>query len=713
MDGTSGSWSACTADDGAFDEASEAFTCAVSSALSDGSHTIYVRATDSNGNTTSDANATTDTFTIDTSAPTVVLTAISPDPGIDTTPTISGTASDTGGTISTAEFQVDGTGGSWSACTADDGMFDEANEAFNCTVSSALSDGSHTIYVRSTDDSSNVSISASDTFVVDTTAPTSISLDGPGDYSYTNSERPVFKWQTTTDVTSNITKYRLDVDNGASGSFTIDGISPSRSEDLDVPKYRVNYSSDNSNNYISVVTKSTLEWNSNENEGKVKEGRRSFKVTANDSAGNTREETRTFFLDRSGPVLEINSINDTPFSANLATIDTTPTVFGKITDQLSGDSTASTAPENYIASGPELVEVRIERKGIFGLYKLYTLSNININEIYWEVDGAKVDDNTKNKSSKYTNFAFTPSQALPLGVYKITINPKDKAGNWGSSKIFNLTIGTLEELITKEEEAPEIIVKEKEEIKKEAKEKLEIVRETKPDRPSFLGKSITGIASTARDVYWRVVYMIKTAAGVGVRLWQSYYQGNIAIVKKVNIMTKDKKALNFVKGTYDKTAKKAPGVIGDSMLAMEKRGLVLSNTLNNAQRFLAQKVTQAKEEVGETTYGLKVRLAVTYSIWFDKEPTRIFEVKVAEVGTDYAIITWKTNHYATSKVNYGDTYDYGKTVASDKKVKEHSIKITELEPGKEYFYEAMSQNKNYVFDARHEFTTLAEIELEN
>jgi hypothetical protein len=33
------------------------------------------------------------------------------------------------------------------------------------------------------------------------------------------------------------------------------------------------------------------------------------------------------------------------------------------------------------------------------------------------------------------------------------------------------------------------------------------------------------------------------------------------------------------------------------------------------------------------------------------------------------------------------------------------MKITGLEPGKTYYYEVMSQNKNYVFDARHEFKT--------
>jgi len=147
MDSTAGSWTACTATDGAFDEASEAFTCAATTALSDGSHTIYVRATDSLSNTTTGGSETTDVFTIDTVSSSLSLTAITPDPGTDTTPTLTGTATDATSTISAVQFQMDSTSGSWSSCTADDGSFNEASEAFTCTVTTALSDGSHTIYM--------------------------------------------------------------------------------------------------------------------------------------------------------------------------------------------------------------------------------------------------------------------------------------------------------------------------------------------------------------------------------------------------------------------------------------------------------------------------------------------------------------------------------------------------------------------------------------
>jgi hypothetical protein len=111
----------------------------------------------------STANSGEIAFKIGTDAPGISLTAISPDPTTDTTPAIAGTAIDTTGTVSSVEFQVDATAGSWSACVADDGTFDEATETFTCTISSALDDGDHTIYVRATDNASNTTTAGSET----------------------------------------------------------------------------------------------------------------------------------------------------------------------------------------------------------------------------------------------------------------------------------------------------------------------------------------------------------------------------------------------------------------------------------------------------------------------------------------------------------------------------------------------------------------------
>jgi len=63
MDSTTGSWTACSANDGTFNGQSEPFTCTPAT-LSDGTHTMYVRATDTNGNTTT-SNYPYATFVVD------------------------------------------------------------------------------------------------------------------------------------------------------------------------------------------------------------------------------------------------------------------------------------------------------------------------------------------------------------------------------------------------------------------------------------------------------------------------------------------------------------------------------------------------------------------------------------------------------------------------------------------------------------------------
>ena len=164
----SGSWTAATASDGAFDETSEDYTF-TTSALSSGAHTVYVRATDAANNTTAEANYATDSFTVDTTAPSVTIVALSPDPTYDSTPTFTGTATDSLSNISSVEYKVDT--GSWSAATASDGAFDETTEDYTFTTS-ALSAGTHTVYVRATDAAGNTTAEANyatDSFTVQVT----------------------------------------------------------------------------------------------------------------------------------------------------------------------------------------------------------------------------------------------------------------------------------------------------------------------------------------------------------------------------------------------------------------------------------------------------------------------------------------------------------------------------------------------------------------
>jgi len=117
----------------------------------------------------------------DITPPSVTITPLSPDPTEDTTPTFTGTATDTQSNISSVEYKVDS--GSWVAATASDGAFDSLSEGYTFTTST-LSTGEHTVYVRATDAASSPNTTleadyATDTFTVE--PPAVVPGDANGD----------------------------------------------------------------------------------------------------------------------------------------------------------------------------------------------------------------------------------------------------------------------------------------------------------------------------------------------------------------------------------------------------------------------------------------------------------------------------------------------------------------------------------------------------
>lgn len=102
----------------------------------------------------------------DTTPPSVTITALTPDPTNDNTPTFTGTATDASSNISSVEYKVDD--GSWTAATASDVAFDSLSENYTFTTSE-LSDAAHTVYVRATDSATNTTAEAdyaSDSFTL-------------------------------------------------------------------------------------------------------------------------------------------------------------------------------------------------------------------------------------------------------------------------------------------------------------------------------------------------------------------------------------------------------------------------------------------------------------------------------------------------------------------------------------------------------------------
>jgi len=178
----------------------------------------------------------------DTTAPSVLITALTPDPTSDNTPTFTGTATDTLTNVSSVEYKVDS--GSWAAATASDGTFDSLSEGYTFTAA-ALADGAHTVYVRATDAATNTTAEAdyaSDSFTVDTGAP-SVSSTSPvaGATNIT----------VGTVITATFSE-AMDSSTITIGSFTLDSVSGSVSYDSGT--YTATFTPDASLSYSTTYT---------------------------------------------------------------------------------------------------------------------------------------------------------------------------------------------------------------------------------------------------------------------------------------------------------------------------------------------------------------------------------------------------------------------------------------------------------------------------
>lgn len=582
-------------------------------------------------------------LTADSAAPSVSITPVSPNPTSDNTPTIIGTATDDQGTISAVEFQMDSTAGSWTSCSADDGGFDEVSETFTCQISAALSNASHIIYVRSTDSynhTTTVGSESSATFTVDTSlanGPDAPELSSPNNNDYTSSDRPIFRWK----AADNLSSYRFEIDNGDKDDFGISDIPTSRTSDLETNTYIVHYENfndtDSTNNFISIQTKSSSDWGSDHNDGKIKEGKRTWKVLAVDGNGKTTTSSRDIFVDFTKPGTELTQINNVPITNNsVSTTSKTPTLYGTIIDTLATGN----------SSGPKSVEIKIEKKNTNGTYTLNSLANISPNEMYWTSDKSKIQDNTEQKSDKYSPFEFTPTAPLPTGEYKITITGKDTAGN-SNEKVVTLTVGSFSQVAT-------------------------------PAQQKIADKEINNVIPEAPNE-------LKNAI-----------KDQLVVTKPVEQPQapeqKEQKPGSFTK------LSQFLGNVGDYFGGVFTQG---------GQAFSAG-IEHPKQFANRVGGWLSYTITSFGEIVLDGSPTQISDVKVEQSTTTTAIITWKTNHLANSKVNFGVTKDYGQDVQSSEKVHDHRLEITGLKPGVTYHYEVMSQNKNYVYDADHEFVTPAQ-----
>lgn len=513
----------------------------------------------------------------------------------------------------------------------------------------------------------------------DSDPPLPFNLINPGSLHYTNNDRPGYIWNKTTDADSEIAYYNVEIDNGDTGDLVFNQVPANAASSVhETDTYIANYTSTT----ISLYTKSSGVWSAEQNDGKLKEGKRNWKVKAVDSNGNERSESHDFFLDRTSPTLSNLYVNSSPVATNMATLDRTPTISAKLTDTLAGEPDA-----NKTAAGPKSIGISLEKRVYGDIYDVVSISNVNITDSYWENNNEKITDNTQNLSNKYANITYNFPNELSNGVYRITLTGVDNASNTSSSTTFYLTITssfstvatpisipTSPPLTT--EPAPTSLPEPTEApISIDEEEVIEIA----PDiEDNIVQESTFQLFKYLSSIYWKIVGIGKIGVNYIAGLWNGY----VDFANNFN----DTLYAYLINGA------KSTGQIGKGFLAL----------LDRIEGFMQPIANSAVQ----FAYNQQIKIASVAQILFDKEPTIITTVTIKEVGADYAVIYWETNHYTTNnKVNYGQSLSYGEHIISQERSKEHEFRIEGLEENKTYFFEVMSQGKNYTYDAHYEFTT--------
>jgi tripartite motif-containing protein 71 len=427
-------------------------------------------------------------FSYDQEAPSLSLTTPS-SPGNDSTPDILGTATDTLTSITSIEYQIDGTSGSWSSCTASDGTLDETGEKFTCSVSSALSDGTHTVYVRATDSKTNTTTdanAATATFTTDTTNPASFSLISPLDYTK-DEVKPSLSFKKSSDATAGLSSYTVTLDDGKNKSYSTTGIPSAGNGSAsyvwkDDSEVKIEFlhedDSDSANDEIRVYFKGL-------DSSELTEGKHSWQVIAYDSAGNSTSKSQDFYLDKTLPsfselaIADVSSVSDDGVY-NLDSTNRTPSFLSKASDSYQGsektNDNGTKDTFDKVCSGPEVVTLSLKRlkdgENPDGDNPQYT---DHLSQDYSLTD---IQDDSDNE--KYAKFFITTPYPLVDGYYQVNLSLKDKAGNTYDHSPFYLSLnysspakaseakqGQLETEIIEEERIPAETEAEKEKVKEE------------------------------------------------------------------------------------------------------------------------------------------------------------------------------------------------------------------------------------------------------
>jgi hypothetical protein len=711
MDATDGSWTACTADDGTFDEAGEAFTCTPTT-QTDGAHTMYVRATDVHDNTTLSGSESSDAFTIDTGAPSISLTALSPDPNSDNTPSVTGTATETYGTIANVQYQMDGTGGAWTACVADDGTFDEASETFTCTPTT-LADGVHTMYVRATDSTENTTAGGSeesDAFTIDASGPTgSVQIDDDATYT---TDLDVTLTIGATDATTSVTHMMISEDSNFSGVSwetyaTTKGIVLSAGDGTKTVyiKFKDTPGNQSSTYSDSIILDTTLPiaFDLNRPEANIytSDSRPNFSwdVSSDTTAHLAKYTFEADFEDGTGFFIDSIPVSGTSdyetskyvvkFGVNTMQIRTRPSnnwgqnendgllKEGKVTWKVTAVDNAGFQLEKtrrlyFDESAPKLKNITHD-KTVSGTIT----DNLKIESVQMKVYEKHKNlgittsqtllvtrsETFKDESRPYSrDFELELPELNAANEYLVKLTGYDKAGNESETVELLIESQRVQPVLTAPIRAQEVslpVIEEK-------------VEEAQKDTGQEIKVQVQEVVETAN----------KAAGSPLTRL--KIFLANVKISLQTLTATIQANKPNLAVGL-------------ENILAYVKTKTLETHKVPSLQLVhISQSFTQK----------IRVRAATAYAVLFDPNPTVISNVKIDQIGTTRVVVSWETNHYTWGKVNYGKTLSYGQEVIVLNRAKQHTVTLTDLEPGQTYVFEVMSQGKNYTYDAHYTFETL-------
>ena len=419
------------------------FSADVPNDMVDGSYTVTVSATDDAGNTTS----TTDTGTLDTSAPSLTLDAqgtIS-----DATPTISGTTDlPTGATVTLTVTDSEGNVQSFTALV-------DGNGNFTADVPASLAEGEYTVSATATDENGNSATVSDNNGAVDTVAPV-ISLDALGS---DNDTTPTITGSTdlaqgevvsisVTDSAGNTQTFTALVD--ANGNFTVDVPGALAEGDYDVTAT----ATDEAGNSAAANETGTIDTTAPSltltPQGEGNDTTPTLTGTTDLAEGSV---VTLFVTDSTGNIQTLNATVDASGNFSIDVTDPLPeggyTVEAIATDEAGNSTTINDNTGVIDTTAPELTldELTPENNTtptITGTADLPAGSIITLT----------VTDSAGNTqtfaATVQTDGSFSANVPAPLaeGDYTVTATAQDTAGNEGSDTENGGSVDTTAPLIT-------------------------------------------------------------------------------------------------------------------------------------------------------------------------------------------------------------------------------------------------------------------------